>query len=128
MAASFTILLINLNVTDTSTILDIVLSLTDEGGHPSAGRLTIRIEQQSMSDVASDNVEHARTAVQKLSSSPIVNVADGVTNFASAVSNQMGLETSLRSLLGKIEMLVKIGDEVAKVCACHVRSRRTILI
>jgi hypothetical protein len=123
MAASVTILLINLNVTDT-TILDIVLSLTDEGGHPSASRLTIRIAQQSVSDVAGDNVEHARTAVQNLSSPPIV---DGVTNFASTVSNQMGLETSLGSLLGKVEMLVKIGDEVAKVCACHVRARRTIL-
>ena len=127
MAASVTILVINLNVTDTSTILDIVLSLTDEGGHPSASRLTIRIVQQSVSDVAGDNVEHARMAVQKLSSPPIVNVADGVTNFASTVSNQMGLETSLGSLLGKVEMLVTIGDEVAKVCACHVRARRTIL-
>jgi hypothetical protein len=127
MVASVTILLINLNVTEASTILDIVLSLTDGGGHPSASRLTIRIAQQSVSDVAGDNVVHARTAVQKLSSPPIVNVDDGVTNFASTVSNQMGLETSLGSLLGKVEMLVKIGDEVAKVCACHVRAHRAIL-
>jgi hypothetical protein len=81
-----------------------------------------------MSGIASDSVEHARSAAQKLTSSPpIVNAADSVTNLGGTVSNQMGLATSLGSLLGKIEMLVKIGDEVAKVCACHVRARRTIL-
>jgi hypothetical protein len=77
-----------------------------------------------MSDVAGDNVEHARTAAQKLSSPPIVNVADGVTNLAGTVSNQMSLVTSLGSLLGKVEILVKIGDEVAKVCLCYVRAYR----
>jgi hypothetical protein len=103
--------------------------LTDERGNPSAGRLTIRIEQQSMSGIASDSVEHARSAAQKLTSSPpIVNAADGVTNIAGTVSNQMSLATSLGSLLGKVEMLVKIGDEVTKVCVCHVCARRTILI
>jgi hypothetical protein len=81
-----------------------------------------------MSGIASDSVEHARSAAQKLTSPPIVNAADSVTDLGGTVSNQMGLATSLGSLLGKIEMLVKIGDEVAKVCACHVRSRRTILI
>jgi hypothetical protein len=101
--------------------------LADERGNPSAGQLTVRIAQQSMSDVASDNVEHAQTAAQKLSSPPIVNVADGVTNLPSTASNQMTLETSLGSLLGKVEILVKIGDEVTKVCLSYVRAYRIFL-
>ena len=80
-----------------------------------------------MSDVAGDNVEYARTAAQKLSSPPIVNAVDGVTNLAGTVSNQMSLATSMESLLGKVEMLVKIGDEVAKVCLCYVRAHCIVL-
>jgi hypothetical protein len=73
-------------------------------------------------------VEHARSAAQKLTSSPpIVNAADGVTNIACTVSNQMGVATSLGSLLDKVEMLVRIGDEVAKVCLSYVRAHRTVL-
>jgi hypothetical protein len=107
--------------------LDVVLSLADERGNPSTGRLTVQIAHQSMPDVAGDNVEHARTAAQKRSSPPIVNAVDGVTDSAGTVSNQMGLVTSLGSLLGKVEILVKIGDEVAKVCLCCVRAHRTVL-
>ena len=80
-----------------------------------------------MSDIASDNVEHTQTAAQKLSSSPIVNVADGVTNLAGTASDQMTLETSLGSLLGKVEILVKIGDEVAKVCFWYFCTYRAVL-
>ena len=72
-------------------------------------------------------MEHARTAAQKLSSPPIVNAVDGDTNFAGIISNQMGLVTSLGSLLGKVEILVKIGDEIAKVCLGYVRTYRTVL-
>jgi hypothetical protein len=80
-----------------------------------------------MSDVAGDNVERAQTAAQKLSPPPIVNAIDGVTNLPGTDSNQMTLETSLGSLLGKVEILVKIGDEVAKVCLCYVCTYRAVL-
>jgi hypothetical protein len=80
-----------------------------------------------VSDVAGDNVEYARTAAQKLSSPPIVNAVNSVTNLTGTVSNQMGLATSMGSLLGKVEILVKIGDEVAKVYLCYVRAPRTVL-
>jgi hypothetical protein len=81
-----------------------------------------------MSGIASDSVEHARSVAQKLTSSPpIVNAADSVTNFGGTVSNEMGLATSLGSLLGKVEILVKIGDEVAKVYLSYVPPRRTVL-
>ena len=70
---------------------------------------------------------HARTAAQKLSSPHIVDVADGDINLTGTVSNQMSLVTSLGSLLGKVEILVKVGDEVAKVCLYSVRADRTVL-
>ncbi|KIM76026.1 hypothetical protein PILCRDRAFT_13068 [Piloderma croceum F 1598] len=54
-------------------------------------------------------------AAQKLSSLPVVNVADGVTNHTNTILNQMSLVTSLSSLLDKVGILVKIGDEVAKI-------------
>ena len=109
------------------TILLICLNMTDERGHPGASRLTIRIVQQSRFDVAGDSVEHARMAAQKLSSPPIVNVVDGDSNLAGTISNQMNLVTSLGSLLGKVEILVKIGDKIAKVCLYSVRADRTVL-
>jgi hypothetical protein len=80
-----------------------------------------------VSEVAGDNVEYARAAAQKLTSPPIVNAVDGVTNLAGTVSNQMGLVTSLGSLLSMVEILVKIGDEVAKVSVSCVRAYRTVL-
>jgi hypothetical protein len=101
--------------------------LADERGNPSTGQLTIRIAQKSLSDLAGDNVEDTQFAASKLSSPPVVKVADDVTNIAGTVSNQMGLVTSLGSLLGKVEILVKIGDEVAKVCLCYVRAYCTVL-
>jgi hypothetical protein len=101
--------------------------LADERGNPSIGQLTVQIAQQSISDVVGDNVECARTAAQKLSLPPIVNAIDGITNLAGTGSNQMSLETSLGSLLGKVEILVKVGDEVAKVGPCYVHAHRTVL-
>ena len=80
-----------------------------------------------MSDLAGDNVEDARLAASKLPSPPIVNEADGVTNIAGTVSNQMGLATSMGSLLGKVEILVKIRDEVTKVHPSYVGAYRTVL-
>jgi hypothetical protein len=80
-----------------------------------------------MSNLAGDDMKHAQLAAQKLSSLPIVNAADGVTNIVGTVSNQMGLVTSMGSLLGKVDMLVKIGDEVAKVCLYYVCAHRIVL-
>ena len=65
-----------------------------------------------MSDVTT-TIERARTAAETLLSPLIANKADSV---AKTVSDQMNLVTSFGSLLGKVEILVKVGDEVAKVC------------
>jgi hypothetical protein len=101
--------------------------LTDERGNPSTSQLTIQIAQQFVSDVAHDNVEYAQTVAQKLTSPPIVNAVDGVTNLAGTVSNQMGLLMSLGSLLGKVEILVKFGDEVTQVSLSYVHAYCTVL-
>jgi hypothetical protein len=68
-----------------------------------------------MSAVAT-TIEQARMAAKTLSPPPIDNVADDVTNLAKTVSSQMNVVTPFGSLLGKVEILVKVGDEVAKVC------------
>ncbi|KIM81137.1 hypothetical protein PILCRDRAFT_8841 [Piloderma croceum F 1598] len=67
-----------------------------------------------MSDITGDSVEHTQSTAQKLSYL-IVNVADSVTNLGGTFSSEMGLAMSLGSLLGKVKILVKIGDEVSKI-------------
>jgi outer membrane receptor for monomeric catechols len=62
-------------------------------------------------------VEKAQTAAQKLTQPLVANVPDTVTNAASAVSNQQNLITSFDALMEKLGVLVKVGDEVAKVCS-----------
>lgn len=59
----------------------------------------------------------ARAAEQKLSPPLVINASDAVTSVANTVSNQMDLATSIGSLLAKVEVLVKVGDEIAKVCS-----------
>jgi hypothetical protein len=96
---------------------DIVLSLTDERGRPISGRLTIRVVAvQSMSAAASATAQ-AQVAEQKLSPPLVVNVSEAVTSVTNTVSTQMDLVTSMGSLLAKVDVLVKLGDEVAKVCS-----------
>jgi hypothetical protein len=65
-----------------------------------------------MSTVASDALKEAQMEAQKLSP-PVANVSDAVTNAVDAISNHQELITSFMKKLG---ILVKVGDEVAKVC------------
>jgi hypothetical protein len=95
--------------------LDLVLSLTDKRGSPSTGRLTIQIAQESM-PAAAMALEQALTSAQNLSQPSVANMSDAVTHLTNTASNQKSLIKSFGSLLGKVEMLVKVGDEVAKVC------------
>ena len=103
------------NTTHTSTILDVVLSLVDEKGDPSAGQLSIRIMQESASVVAGHAVEQAQTSAQGLVQPLVTNVADTVTNISDAWKNQQNLITSFSALMQKLGVLVEIGDAVAKV-------------
>jgi hypothetical protein len=60
-------------------------------------------------------VEQAQTLTQKLSQPLVAKVSDAVTNTANAVSNQQKLITSFDALMKKLGVLIKVGDEVAKV-------------
>lgn len=86
-------------------------------GNPSPARLSVRVTQESTSAVAGDGVEQAQTSSQRLSQPLVANVSDAVTNAPSAVSNQQNLIASLDALMKKLGVLVKVGDEVARVCS-----------
>ena len=91
----------------TACQLDVVLSLVDEEGNASAGRLYVRITQDSMSAVANDVMEQAHsTKFPGPLDSHVFNV----------LSDQQSLVTSFEAVLKLIKPLVKIGDEIAKVC------------
>ena len=85
-----------------------VLSLVDEEGNASAGRLYVRITQDSMSAVANDVMEQAHST--KFPGPLDSHVFD-------VLSDQQSLVTSFEAVLKLIKPLVKIGDEIAKVCS-----------
>ena len=88
--------------------------------------MAIRFALGSTSVVA-DIVEQARTLEQ----TNITHVSDATTNVADAASSQTNLATSLSSLMDKVGILVKLGDEVAKVCprlAYHYLYRPKIVV
>jgi hypothetical protein len=103
--------------TDAFDNLDVVLSLADKKGNPSAGQLSLRIKEESASTVAGDAVEQAQSSAQVLSLPLVRNVSDGVTSISNAWSNQQNLITTFDALMTHLGLLVKIGDEVAKVCS-----------
>jgi len=94
---------------------DIVLSFFDKRGNASSARLYIQVTQDSMSAIAGTVVGKAQTATQRLSQPLVANLSDAVTNTANAVSNQKNLITSFNCLMNKLDVLVKVGDEVAKI-------------
>lgn len=60
-------------------------------------------------------MKRARAAEQALSPPEITVFTDATTSLANTITNQVNLTTSLSSLLDKVGILVKLGDEVAKV-------------
>ena len=62
-------------------------------------------------------LEEAQNLEQRLSPPvPIHQVADSVNSATNVISNQSNLVASVNSLLDKVGALVKVGDEIAKVC------------
>ena len=100
----------------------------DDRGNPGSARLSIRVTQDSTSAVAGTAVEQAQMAAQKLSQPLIPNVSGAVTNTANAVSNQQNLITLFDALMKKLGVLVKVGDEVAKVCSSYLIVRSELII
>jgi hypothetical protein len=95
----------------------VVLSLVDKEGNPSSARLYVRVTQDSISAVAGDAVEQAQTSAKKLSRPLVSNVSDAFTNTSDTLSHQQKLVTSFDALLMQFKPLVKIGDEISKVCS-----------
>jgi hypothetical protein len=65
--------------------------------------------------VAGDAVEQAQTSAQGLALPLATDVSDTVTNISNTQTNQRDLITSFDALMKKLGVLVKVGDEVAKV-------------
>jgi hypothetical protein len=88
----------------------VILSLVDKGGNPSLARLYVRVTQDSISAVAGDAVKQAQTSAKTLTRPLIPDVPD-------ALLDQQSLVTSFDALLKQFIPLVKIGDEISKVCS-----------
>ena len=85
-----------------------VLSLVDKAGNPSAARLYVRVTQESTSAVADHAMELAQTSAK------FPRPFD--SHELDALSDKQSLATSIGAVLKLIKPLVKIGDEIAKVC------------
>jgi phage-related minor tail protein len=89
----------------------------DKKGNPSAVKLSVRVTQDSTSAVAADAIQQARMSAQQLSQPLVSTMSDAFADISDTVSNQQNLITSFNALMKRLEPLVKIGDEVAKVCS-----------
>jgi hypothetical protein len=87
----------------------VVLSLVDKDGNPSAARLYVRVTQDSMSAVADHAVELAQASAKF--PRPLDSYVFGT------LLDKQSLATSIGAVLKLIKPLVKIGDEIAKVCS-----------
>jgi tRNA pseudouridine-54 N-methylase len=79
--------------------------------------VAIQVAERSTTSAIAKAVEQAQTAEQQLSPPRLARTSDAVTSLANTASNQKDLVTSFDCLLDKVAILVKIGDEVAKVWA-----------
>jgi hypothetical protein len=102
---------------DNLTIPDVVLSSVEKHGTPNAVKLSIRISQESGSTLAGGAMEQAQASAQMLPQPLVANVVDTLTNVSNTLSNQQNLIASFDALMKKLGVLVKVGDEVAKVCS-----------
>ena len=85
-----------------------VLSLVDKEGGPSAAQLYVRVTQDSMSAAAEHAMEQAQSA-------EFPRPFD--SHVFDAMSDQQSIVTSFGAVLKLVEPLLKIGDEISKVCS-----------
>ena len=95
--------------------LDVVLSLVDKAGNPNASQLSIRITQDLTPVIAGCAVEQAHAMAHGLTQPFVVDAANALATISDTVSNQQNLITTFDGLMNKLGILVRIGDEVAKV-------------
>ena len=108
-------LLIKVTAIDDLVGLDVVLSLVDKAGNPNTSRLSIRITQDLTPVIAGCAVEEAHAMAHGLTKPFVADAADALAAISGTVSNQQNLITTFDGLMNKLGILVKIGDEVAKV-------------
>ena len=89
----------------------------DKKGKSSPARLSVQVTQHLTSAVAGKAMKEAQMSVHKLSQPFVSNVSNAFTNISDTVSNQQNLVASFTALMQKLQLLVKIGDKVAKVCS-----------
>lgn len=96
-------------------ISDIVLPLKHEGKETC--KLAVRITE-STTTALSSTMDHLAGLSDKLTSPGPTSVTDAMSAAGDAVTSlaQSNLVGSLETLLDKLGVLVKIGDEIAKVC------------
>jgi hypothetical protein len=94
---------------------DVILPLVDNNGNPSAGQLAVQVIESSARSVIEREMEQARKSDQRLSSPQVVKVTDAVTIVKDAVSDQEDLVTSFGSLVDKMAIVVKVGEEVPQI-------------
>jgi hypothetical protein len=92
--------------------------LVGKQGDLTTGRLTVQIEEKSVSAIGAA-VTETQASSQKISQPLVSGVADKAANLPNVVSNQV---TNFDVLLNKMGVLIKIGDEVAKVWSTLPRS------
>lgn len=90
---------------------DIILTLKEKKDSGTSGQLAVRVIERSHSAAAAVK-ETARAAERTLSGS---RAGEVVSNATRASSNQADLVPGLSALLGRISVLVKLGNEIAKV-------------
>lgn len=91
--------------------LDIILALTEKKGTANSGKLAVRVTERPHSGAAAA-IEVARRAERTLHTPQAIGAALSAIDPA---QNQADLASGLSSLLGTINVLVKLGDEIAKV-------------
>lgn len=90
--------------------------MNDKKGRPTPGKLALRVKEETLSTLGRAAVEEAKHADQTLPPSKTISlVTDKVNSATDAASNQSDLVASFNSLLTKVDILVKIGDQIAKV-------------
>ena len=115
MKVSTISLLIGDTAIDDLVCLDVVLSLVDKAGNPNASRLSIRITQDLTPIIAGCAVEQAHAMAHDLTQPFVVDAANALATISDTVSNQQNLITTFDALMNKLGILMKMGDEVAKV-------------
>ena len=62
-------------------------------------------------------MEQAQASAQKVLGPIVATVSNPATNISNTVSSEQNIITPFKSLMRKLDVLVKIGDEIIKVCS-----------